>query len=132
MALKTSGTGALAVLGAAMLLGGAAPAAHAAPAQPAPGLPAPEIPMPKLAPTDVGQAMEGTTTGLGYAVAPVKTLRLDPWAQSSADFLNNGVGVQPDNGLPAIGTGTLTGPLTAGGGAKDLPAVGPLLGVLPG
>ncbi|WP_371497735.1 hypothetical protein OG871_17430 [Kitasatospora sp. NBC_00374] len=132
MALKTSGTGALAVLGAAMLLGGAAPAAHAAPAQLAQGLPAPEIPMPKLAPTDVGQAMEGTTTGLGYAVAPVKTLRLDPWAQSSADFLNNGVGVQPDNGLPAVGTGTLTGPLTSGGGAKDLPAVGPLLGVLPG
>ncbi|MEU9133352.1 hypothetical protein AB0D08_35565 [Kitasatospora sp. NPDC048540] len=132
MALKTTGTGALAAIGAAMLLGAAAPAAQATPVEPAGGLPVPQLPAPRLAPTDLGQAMEGTSSGLGYAVAPVKTLRLDPWAQSSADFLNNGVGVQPDNGLPAIGTGTLTGPLTAGGGAKDLPAVGPLLGALPG
>ncbi|MEV4614094.1 hypothetical protein AB0K43_16090 [Kitasatospora sp. NPDC049258] len=132
MALKTSGAGALAALGAAMLLGGAAPAAHAAPALPTTGLPTPELKAPQLAPTDVGQAMAGTSAGLGYAVAPVKSLRLDPWAQSSADFLNNGVGVQPDNGLPALGTGTLTSPLSAGGGAKDLPAVGPLLGFLPG
>ncbi|MER8185565.1 hypothetical protein [Kitasatospora sp. NPDC094015] len=132
MALNPSGTGALAALGAAMLLGAAAPAAHAAPTLPASGLPVPQLQTPQLAPTDVGQAMAGTSTGLGYAVAPVKSLRLDPWAQSSADFLNNGVGVQPDNGLPALGTGTLTSPLSAGGGAKDLPAVGPLLGVLPG
>ncbi len=117
MVLKKSGAG-LAVLGAAMLLG--AGTAHA-------------DPLPRLQQTDVAPALGGLTGALGYGVAPVKDLRLDPFAQSSADVLNNGVAVQPENsGLAPVATTAVTGPLSNGGGAKDLPAVGPLLGVLPG
>ncbi|MFJ9607915.1 hypothetical protein ACIRS1_16395 [Kitasatospora sp. NPDC101176] len=124
MVSKKGGAGVAAAVGAAMLLG--AGSAQAAPAAaPAPG-PA------TLAKTDVGQALNGTTSGLGYGVAPIKSLRLDPWANSSADVLNNGATVQPDQGLAPVGTGTLTGPLSAGGGVKDLPLVGGLTGALPG
>ncbi|MFJ2777518.1 MULTISPECIES: hypothetical protein [unclassified Kitasatospora] len=117
---KKSGAGLAAALGAAMLLG--AGTAHAAPEGGA-----------NLQRTDVGQALGGATTGLGYGVAPLKDLRVDPWAQSSADVLNNGATVQPENsGLAPVSTTTLTGPLSAGGGPRDLPAVGALLGLLPG
>ncbi|WP_380278489.1 hypothetical protein [Kitasatospora purpeofusca] len=123
MVSKKSGAGLVAALGAAVLLGGAgAGAAHAAPAGGGTA----------LAKTDLAQALGGTTTGLGYGIAPLKDLRLDPWANSSADVLNNGATVQPDAGLAPVGTGTLTGPLSAGGGPRDLPLVGGLLGVLPG
>ncbi|MCX5212243.1 hypothetical protein OG689_23660 [Kitasatospora sp. NBC_00240] len=117
MAFKKSGAG-LAVLGAAMLLGTGT--AHA-------------DPVTNLQRTDVVPAVGGLTGALGYGVAPVKDLRLDPFAQSSADVLNNGVAVQPENsGLTPVATTTVTGPLSDGGGPRDLPAVGPLLGVLPG
>ncbi|MED7951604.1 MULTISPECIES: hypothetical protein [unclassified Streptomyces] len=122
MVSKKSGAGLAAALGAAMLLGGAG-AAHAAPAEGGAS----------LTKTDLAQALGGTTTGLGYGVAPIKDLRLDPWANSSADVLNNGATVKPENtGLAPIGTETLTGPLSAGGGPRDLPVVGQLLGALPG
>ncbi|MEU6231944.1 hypothetical protein [Kitasatospora sp. NPDC047058] len=121
MVSKKSGAGLAAALGAAMLLG--AGTAHAAPAEGGAS----------LAKTDVAKALGGTTAGLGYGIAPVKDLRLDPWANSSADVLNNGATVQPDDsGLAPVSTGTLTGPLSAGGGARDLPVVGQLLGALPG
>ncbi|RKE19703.1 hypothetical protein [Streptomyces sp. TLI_171] len=126
MSRKT--TGAVAALGAAMLLGGVtAQAAHAETEQLG-GLP---LPTTNLQNTDAQQAVGGTTSALGYAVAPVKDLRLDPWAGSSADVLDNGVAVVPDNGLGPVGTAPLTSPLSAGGGAKDLPVAGPLLGALP-
>ncbi|MFF3114156.1 hypothetical protein ACFVSN_33850 [Kitasatospora sp. NPDC057904] len=124
MVSKKGGAGLAAAVGAAVLLGaGSAQAATA---------PVPETGPATLTKTDVGQALNGTTSGLGYGVAPIKSLRLDPWANSSADVLNNGATVQPDQGLAPVGTGTLTGPLSAGGGAKDLPLVGGLTGVLPG
>ncbi|MFF2954046.1 hypothetical protein ACFVVU_22230 [Kitasatospora sp. NPDC057965] len=123
MVVKKSGAGLVAALGAAMLLGGTgAGTAHAAPAGGGAA----------LAKTDLAQGLGGATTGLGYGIAPLKDLRLDPWANSSADVLNNGATVQPDSGLAPVGTGTLTGPLSAGGGPRDLPLVGGLLGVLPG
>ncbi|MFD7642215.1 hypothetical protein ACFV4P_16330 [Kitasatospora sp. NPDC059795] len=126
MSRKT--TGALAALGTALLLGAAtAQTAHAATEQPG-GLP---LPATHLQPTDAQGALGGTTAGLGYAIAPAKDLRLDPWAGSSADLLNNGVAVVPDNGVGPVGTGTVTGPLSAGGGAKNLPLAGPLLTALP-
>ncbi|MER7750621.1 hypothetical protein [Kitasatospora sp. NPDC097643] len=126
MVSKKSGAGLAAAVGAAVLLGTGSAQAAAAP-QPAAG-PGPAT----LARTDVGQAVNGTTSGLGYGLAPVKDLRLDPWANSSADVLNNGATVQPDQGLAPVGTGTLTSPLSAGGGARDLPLVGGVLGALPG
>ncbi|MFD8701659.1 hypothetical protein ACFV1W_03415 [Kitasatospora sp. NPDC059648] len=126
MVSMKSGAGLAAAMGAVVLLGaGSAQAATPSGQSPAAG-PA------SLAKTDVGQALNGTTTGLGYGVAPLKSLRLDPWANSSADVLNNGATIQPDQGLAPVGTGTLTGPLSAGGGVKDLPLVGGLSGVLPG
>ncbi|MFF2149485.1 hypothetical protein [Kitasatospora sp. NPDC058190] len=126
MVSMKSGAGLAAAVGAAVLLGaGSAQAATATGRAPAAG-PA------TLAKTDVGQALGGTTAGLGYGVAPIKSLRLDPWANSSADVLNNGATVQPDQGLAPVGTGTLTGPLSGGGGVKDLPLIGGLAGVLPG
>ncbi|MFD8481319.1 hypothetical protein [Kitasatospora sp. NPDC059673] len=126
MSRKT--TGALAALGTALLLGAVtAQTAHAETEQLA-GLP---LPATHLQPTDAQQALGGTTSALGYAIAPAKDLRLDPWANSGADVFNNGVAVVPDNGLGPIGTGTLTKPLSAGGGAKDLPLAGPLLNALP-
>ncbi|MFJ9775349.1 hypothetical protein ACIRVF_29545 [Kitasatospora sp. NPDC101157] len=126
MVSKKGAAGLAAAAGAVVLLGaGSAQAATAPGHQPATG-PA------SLARTDVGQALNGTTTGLGYGVAPLKSLRLDPWANSSADVLNNGATIQPDQGLAPVGTGMLTGPLSAGGGVKDLPLVGGLSGVLPG
>ncbi|MFD4654630.1 hypothetical protein ACFWP2_03255 [Kitasatospora sp. NPDC058444] len=125
MVSKKSAAGLAAAVGAAVLLGAGSAQAATAPGE------APAGPT-ALAKTDVGQALNGTTTGLGYGIAPIKSLRLDPWANSSADFLNNGAVLQPDQGLPEVGTGTLTGPLSAGGGVKDLPLVGGLTGLLPG
>ncbi|ARF79815.1 hypothetical protein ACIG0C_31905 [Kitasatospora aureofaciens] len=126
MVSKKGGAGVAAAVGAVVLLGaGTAQAATTSGQQRAAG-PA------SLAKTDVGQALNGTTTGLGYGVAPIKSLRVDPWANSSADVLNNGATIQPDQGLAPVGTGMLTGPLSAGGGVKDLPLVGGLTGVLPG
>ncbi|MET8629397.1 hypothetical protein ABZW30_37640 [Kitasatospora sp. NPDC004669] len=126
MVSMKSGAGLAAAVGAAVLLGtGSAQAATTSGQTPAAG-PA------SLAKTDIRQALNGTTTGLGHGVAPIKSLRLDPWANSSADVLNNGATVQPDQGLAPVGTGTLTGPLSAGGGVKDLPLVGGLTGALPG
>ncbi len=134
MLRKTSGAGLLAVLGATMLLGAATPASAAESATPGAtsdrtasdaSLPQPSAHLQK---TDIGAA----TGALGYAVAPVKSLRLDPFAQSSADVLNNGLSVEPDSGVPHVSTATLTGPLSGGGGVKDLTGIGPVLGVLPG
>ncbi|MEU3569952.1 hypothetical protein AB0E96_16240 [Kitasatospora sp. NPDC036755] len=124
MVSKKSAAALAAAAGVAVLFG--AGSAQAAAQGEAPAGPA------TLTKTDLGQALGGTTTGLGYGIAPIKSLRLDPWANSSADFLNNGAALQPDQGLPAVGTGTLTGPLSAGGGVKDLPLVGGLTGLLPG
>ncbi|GAA5002630.1 hypothetical protein [Kitasatospora paranensis] len=131
MVLKTTGAGLLAALGAAVAVGAAAAPASAdvSTAEARPGLPQPTA---HLQSTDPGRLVDGTTGALGYAVAPVKNLRLDPWAQSSADVFNNGVSVEPDNGVGPVATSTLTDPLSGGGGAQSLPAVGPLLGVLPG
>ncbi|GAA4854003.1 hypothetical protein [Kitasatospora terrestris] len=128
MSRTRTGAGALAAIGTAVLLSGA----NAGAAQAEQVLPA-DLPLPatQLQNTDAAQAVGGTTSGLGYAIAPVKELRLDPWAGSSADFLNNGVAVAPDNGMPPVATSAVTGPLSNGGGAKDLPVAGALLGALP-
>ncbi|MFB7665790.1 hypothetical protein ACFC1R_17865 [Kitasatospora sp. NPDC056138] len=125
----TGGAGLLTALGAALLLGAAAPAASADPATAGTGLPEPST---KLQNVEIAPALHGVSGALGYAVKPAKELRLDPWAQSGADVLNNGVSVEPDQGLKPVSSSALTGPLSGGGGAKDLAGVGPLLGVLPG
>ncbi|MFI9269424.1 hypothetical protein ACIGXM_01670 [Kitasatospora sp. NPDC052896] len=110
---KSTTGGLLAALGTALLLAPAGPAAAAA----------------QLQPTRVGPALGA----LGYAVAPAKDLRLDPFAQSSADPLTNAVAVKPDNpGMRPLSTTSLTNGLSNGGGPKDVPVVGLPLSALPG
>lgn len=86
-----------------------------------------------LQPPDVVPAL----TGLGSAVSstshPVKTLRVDPLAASSADPLSNGAAVVPDSpGMAPVATSTVTGPLSAGGGLASLPVVNTLSSAVPG
>ncbi|MDH6124402.1 hypothetical protein [Kitasatospora sp. GP82] len=125
----TGGTGLLTALGAALLLGTAAPAASAASETGGATLPDPSA---RLQNVEVAPALSGATGALGHAVKPAKEMRLDPFARSSADVLDNSVSIEPDNGLKPISSSVLTKPLSDGGGARDLPQVGPLLGVLPG
>ncbi|MFE0463429.1 hypothetical protein ACFW1A_29675 [Kitasatospora sp. NPDC058965] len=118
-------TGALTALGAALLLtpAGTAVAAAAAP------LAAPST---ALQPTQVAPAVGALGDTTGYVLGPAKDLRLDPFAQSAADPLNNALAVKPDNGVPKVSTTAATGALSGGGGAKDLPVAGLLLHALPG
>ncbi|GAA1221241.1 hypothetical protein GCM10009665_09280 [Kitasatospora nipponensis] len=121
MTLKTTAGPLLAALGASLLLTpvGAAQAAE-------------QQPVTQLQPTRVGPALGTLTSTTGYATAPVKDLRLDPFAQSNADPLNNAVAVKPDNpGMAPVSTTAVTGALSNGGGPKDLPAAGLLLSALP-
>jgi hypothetical protein len=83
---------------------------------------------PQLAP-----ALAGLSGATSHAVTPVKTLRLDPLAASSADPLSNAVALQPDQpGDKPVSTALATDSLSRGGGLSSLPLVGPLSGVLPG
>ncbi|WP_035800694.1 hypothetical protein [Kitasatospora mediocidica] len=120
MTAKTTASGLLAALGAVLLLGQAGPAAAAA-ATPAP--------TGSLQPIQAGPALGA----LPYVIAPAKDLRLDPFAQSGADPLSNAVAVKPDNpGMAPLSSTGLTGGLSHGGGAKDIPGAGLLLSALPG
>ncbi|MEZ0091501.1 hypothetical protein [Streptacidiphilus sp. EB129] len=78
-------------------------------------------------------AVGGLSGATGYAVAPLKTLRLDPFAASSADPLSNAVALQPDGkGSPPVSTAAVTSPLSDGGGVASLPLVNRVDGVIPG
>ncbi|MCX4788895.1 MULTISPECIES: hypothetical protein [unclassified Streptomyces] len=77
---------------------------------------------------DAGEAATGAVTGgLGHSlhngIAPVTQLRLDPLAGTGADPLNNTVETQIADFKP-LSTAAVTGPVTSGGGLKDLPVVG--------
>ncbi|WNI17420.1 hypothetical protein [Actinacidiphila sp. ITFR-21] len=70
------------------------------------------------------------TGALGYAVAPVRDLRLDPLSNTGVDPLANAVGSQVADFQP-VSTAALTSPLTSGGSLGTLPILGPLTGLLP-
>lgn len=114
---------ALGLLAAAALLGGSAGAAHAV-----------DLPQPggQLQGLDAGAGLGAVTGALGHGIKPAKTLRLDPFAQSSADVLNNGLSLEPDNGLKPVSTAPLTAPLSNGGGPEDVLLVGEVTDLLPG
>nr|WSZ98031.1 hypothetical protein OH820_22300 [Streptomyces sp. NBC_00857] len=81
-------------------------------------------------------AVQGVVGALGHATAgalgPAKNLKLYPLAGTGVDPLDNAVGTQVADFKP-VSTAILTDPLTKGGGAlKNLPLVGPALGLLPG
>ncbi|MDH6121319.1 hypothetical protein [Kitasatospora sp. GAS204B] len=123
MSLTTT-SGALAALGAALLLSPAVAGTAAAAAK---------EPTAQLQPTDVAPAIGALGSTTGYVTGPVKDLRLDPFAQSSADPLNNAVAVKPDNpGMRPVSSSAVTGALSDGGGAKDLPVLKLLMGAVPG
>ncbi|MET9555786.1 hypothetical protein [Streptomyces sp. NPDC006645] len=118
----------LTAAGAAIGLGGAA--AQAAPATPVPA----SGPDSELA--EAGEAAgAGLAGALGHTVAgglgPVKNLQLNPLAKTGVDPLDNAVGTQIADFKP-LSTAAVTDSVTQGGGLKDLPVVGPVVGLLPG
>ncbi|ONK12226.1 hypothetical protein [Streptomyces sp. MP131-18] len=66
------------------------------------------------------------------ALDPALDLQLDPLAGTGSDPLANGVRTQVAD-FPALGTDVVTGPLTRGASARELPGevIGGLLGGLP-
>ncbi|MFI6049148.1 hypothetical protein ACIBCO_03545 [Streptomyces violascens] len=109
--------------GAALI--GAGSAAQAAPAAGAPAAGQ------NAMATDLAAATQGTAGAVGYAVAPAKTLRLDPLANTGVDPLDNGVGAQVADFKP-VSTTMATSPVASGGALKDLPLTGQASGLLPG
>ncbi|WP_055589811.1 hypothetical protein [Peterkaempfera griseoplana] len=137
--LSRAGGRAVAAAGAAVLgaLAVQTPAfaAEALPAGSAAPTSATRAPGAALQPLDTKAALGTLTKTTGTALRPVTDLRLDPWANSGADPLTNGVAVQPKtpNGATRpLSTLPLTAPLSGGGGLKDLPVLGQLFGLLRG
>lgn len=88
-----------------------------------------------LQPLDTKAAFGTLARTTGTALRPVTDLRLDPWANSSADPLTNGVSVQPktpSGTARPLSTLPLTAPLSGGGGLKDVPVLGQVIGLLRG
>ncbi|WP_052848496.1 hypothetical protein [Streptomyces avicenniae] len=105
--------------GAVLAAAGGACAAEAAPG-------------PLSALSTVPSTLGVTGDALRYSVEPVLALPLDPLSSTSTDPLSNSVGTQIADFQP-ISTSVVTGPLTDGAGAGDLPGevLGGLLGGLP-
>ncbi|WP_447039487.1 hypothetical protein [Streptomyces sp. DSM 118878] len=80
-------------------------------------------------------AVEALTGALRSAaaggLAPVKSLQLDPLANTGTDPLDNSLGTQVADFKP-ISTAAVTDPITRGGSLDDLPVVSPVVGLLPG
>jgi hypothetical protein len=70
------------------------------------------------------------TGPLGYGVAPLRELRLDPLSNTGVDPLDNALGSQVADFRP-VSTAAVTGPITSGGSLATLPLVGPVTGLLP-
>ncbi|MFI6939510.1 hypothetical protein ACIBI4_09575 [Streptomyces sp. NPDC050418] len=80
---------------------------------------------------DSAASAQALTDAVGFAVAPAKDLRLDPFAGTSVDPLDNAVGTQLADFKP-VSSALLTGPIASGGSVEDVPVVGRAAGVLPG
>lgn len=116
-------------VGALLLLGALAAPSAAWAAEPTAG----SAPVTNLQEPQVGPALSGLTGAVPNAVRPLRKLRLDPLAASSADPLSNAVALQPDGpGDMPVSTTAVTGSLSQGGGLDSLPVVNQLSGVLPG
>lgn len=86
-----------------------------------------------LQPPDALPALAGLGSAVTSTAHPVKTLRVDPLAASKADPLSNGLAVVPDSpGMAPVGTSTVTGPLSDGGGLSSLPVISTLSSAIPG
>ncbi|MFK8909825.1 hypothetical protein [Streptomyces sp. YS-3] len=86
-----------------------------------------------------GAEVDGTTrsvtgdlsAGVTNALAPAKTLSLNPFAKTRVDPLDNAVGTEIADFKP-ISTAMATGPLHESGALKDFPVVGAATKLLPG
>ncbi|MFP3988343.1 hypothetical protein U9R90_12690 [Streptomyces sp. E11-3] len=106
----------LAVAGAALGAGGAAGAE----------------PLDGIVSTSPDQPLTKTVTDTAAsALAPAKSLQLDPLAGTGVDPLDNAAGTQVADFQP-VSTADATYPLTSGGALEDLPVAGDALGLLPG
>ncbi|WP_329135774.1 hypothetical protein OG552_22775 [Streptomyces sp. NBC_01476] len=98
------------------------------------GVAAADTALPSQAVTDAlpTQALptQYVTGSLGYGIAPVRDLRLDPLANTTVDPLNNAVGSQVADFKP-VSTAAVTSPLSQGGSLGTLPLLGPATGLLP-
>ncbi|MEU6082327.1 hypothetical protein [Streptomyces sp. NPDC047108] len=74
---------------------------------------------------------EGTKHGLGGVSGPLKSMQLNPLANTGVDPLDNGVGTQVADFKP-VGTQSVTDNVTRGQSMDDLPLLGPVAGKLPG
>jgi hypothetical protein len=118
---------------AAVPAGVAAAAGPLDPAGPLPGRAvADALPTQGLAHALPGQALptQYVTGALGYGVAPVRDLQLDPLSNTTVDPLTNAVGSQVADFKP-VSTAAATGPITSGGSLGTLPVLGPVTGLLP-
>lgn len=132
MAMSSRGFMLAASLGTVMLLGQAAALAAPAAAAPSPDTPQPgpgtvQTQRPQLAP-----ALTATGMATSAAFRPLKDARLDPLAGTGVDPLANQLVLRPNQGLPQLGTGALTRPVSSGQPLTGLPVLGRLVGLLPG
>lgn len=104
--------------GAAFAVSGAAPAGAAS---------AHELDI-KAAGKALGGALLHSMAG---GVGPVKSLKLDPLAGTTADPLTNKVGTQIADFKP-LTTGVVTDPIAGGGALEDMPVTEKVVGLLPG
>ncbi|WP_229698182.1 hypothetical protein [Wenjunlia tyrosinilytica] len=120
---------AVAVSSAGAALAAGVGAASAAPASSAglPGLPDPG----GVTRPDVGAALTGLQQGAPAALKPVKSMNINPLAQTGVDPLDNSVGTQAADFAP-VSTAAATKPLATRNSLSTLPIAGPVAGVLPG
>ncbi|MFH8348018.1 hypothetical protein [Streptomyces sp. NPDC018045] len=112
-------------VGLALSVAGAAfAAAGAAPAGAAPGHDSDA--------KKTGRALTGALShSLAGGIGPVKSLKLDPLAGTTADPLTNKIGTQVADFKP-LTTGIVTDPIASGGALEDLPLAGKAVDLLPG
>ncbi|MFF4234177.1 hypothetical protein [Streptomyces sp. NPDC001820] len=117
-------------VGLTVAAAGAAIGAGGAAAQAAPMLPlgAPQAAGHAADSLDVPAGVEHALPG---ALAPVKSLQLDPLANTGVDPLDNAVGTQIADFKP-VSTAMLTDPVARGGALRDLPLVGQATALIPG
>ncbi|WP_327680994.1 hypothetical protein [Streptomyces sp. NBC_00467] len=108
---------------------GASGAAHAAPAAPV-GLDALGAALP--AGQDAGPAagLTGVVTNSVTGITQLRSLQLNPLANTGVDPLTNGVATQVADFKP-LSTTAATGPLASGAALEDLPVVDGVVGALP-
>ncbi|MFD4835454.1 hypothetical protein GT204_17290 [Streptomyces sp. SID4919] len=78
------------------------------------------------------QAAAGSLPGIvGYAIAPVTALQINPLANTGVDPLANGLGTQIADFKP-LSTAAATAPLARGDSLAELPLVGPVTQLVTG